>query len=668
MLLQKKEFYVRPFLPEGSMIMALVITMLFFSALVVAMLSTMGSSVFNQLNTAATTKATYIAKSGYNYLASNYKSATTEATKNSVLETLQGITFALLNNAGSFVLTVQPYYLRSQATLTIDTTNNLTLLVRFPGAVSYTIPSSATDKAMAVYTSNASHWRRFYYTTVTGSAPNYTLHLSNTNPPDGTINVIPGTGIVPVILTTASAQTLASGGNLNVAAGTCSIFPARFGFFEVPGVAALSSYVFYYDHCTSGTPDTFFGIRDANNPTAPFPSTTGNIPATTSIYAHTSAAITSTGTFNTGSGLAVTPVSNTFSRMAILGYTVGGNSTNAPPYNYSITGTGGFTPLGTGVTVNATTITLGNTTANTGGVAWYAGNSDAAYCVNGICNFGGGIRAYFTFADSSTNASHGDGFTFTIMNGANNDISRRGGMPAITGMGELMAYAGPGNTVAGATVPLANTLDGLGLAPPKMAIEFDKYTNANVSGAGCNNGRSDAANNHMALMLWGANTAGNCAAGTTLAGYLAASCDDNIHGAGTAGDPDYPQNSLTGTPSPACLTDPTQVVCGYDDLGSTTYLNTTASHTFRIEVTRNQTANLDTNFNYNVQAWIDCTTCNDVTVHYTTSTPQINRTIELSLDKHTKFNTMLFGFTQSTGTAIQNITISNFAIYFTPPN
>ncbi|MGD0021427.1 MAG: hypothetical protein ABSC54_03905 [Smithellaceae bacterium] len=651
MLLPKKEFRLRPFLPEGSMIMALVITLLFFSLLVVSMLSTMGSSIFNQLNTTATTKAAYIAKSGYSYLASNYKSQTTEATKNSILETLHGITYALLNNAGSFVLNVSPYYFRtitSHMANGTDLRSGDTINFRFPGGVTY---APAAGSA-AVYMPTAYGW--FTYT-VSGSANNYTLTLTSrphniiTNA-NFTTSVSAGTSVVPMLTTPASNQTLTNGGNLTVT-GASAIYPARFGFFEIP--QADAAHVYTYDTCAG---NVFTNITDANNPSRTFSYTNVNAYR---VVVHTSAQINSTGTFNTGSGQAITPVSNTYSRMAILGYTVGGNSNNASPYANTITGTGGFTALGTGVTVNAAsnTITLGNSTANTGGVAWYAGNSDAAYCVSGICNSPYGIRAYFTFADSytCTGTCHGDGFTFTVMNGANNDASRRGGMPAITGMGELMAYAGPGNTVAAATAPRANTLDGLGLAPPKMAIEFDKYTNAGVTSAGCSNGRNDAANDHMALMLWGANTAGNCATGTTLAGYLAASCDDNIHGAGTAGDPDYPQNSYTGDGTG-----------GYYDLGSTTFFDTTASHTARIEIFRNPTANADGNYNYNVQAWIDCTNCSDVTIPYTAATPQINRTIELSPAMHAQFSTLLFGFTQSTGSAMQNITISNFAIYFTP--
>ena len=463
MLLKRKKICRGPFLNKGSILITLIVTLLIFSVLAVAMLSLTGISIFNQLNTSSTTKATYIAKSGYNYLASVYKNAATEVPKNLALENLNSVNFQLLNNNGSFLLNVEPSYLRSQQTLTINNTNGLTLLVKFPGAVSYTIPTSAANKLMAVYTTSG--WRRFYYTTCTTlGTNNYRLALSSTDPPDGTINVVGGTSsggtsIVPV-LTPASNQNLTNGGNLNVAAGTGAIFPARFGFFEIPRLAALSSYVFYYDHRTG---DTFYGIRDANKPTTPFP-TTAITTANGLIYAHTSAAITSQGTFNQGAGPAF---SSTFSRTAILGFKPGGNSDNVqqdiPGVNGWVAFGGGTNGPGIAINTGTQIINIGQGLNDTAGVAWYVGNSDAANCTAGICDFGIGIRAYFEFADSAT-GGRGDGFMFIIMNGILNDTTKRGGTPTGAGMGELMGYAGPGNTIAGATAPLANPpLDGLGL-------------------------------------------------------------------------------------------------------------------------------------------------------------------------------------------------------------
>jgi hypothetical protein len=212
---------------------------------------------------------------------------------------------------------------------------------------------------------------------------------------------------------------------------------------------------------------------------------------------------------------------------------------------HSITGINDFAaPVGTGVTVDKPNalIRLGGGTANTEGAAWYGGDSDAGYCVNGICNFGIGIRAYFEFrflnVDSSVDSTaYGNGFTFAIINGSNNVKTDRGGSPAGNVWPALMAYAGPGN----------DTINYLGLQPPKMAIEFDTYPNTNAAttcdtAAHINNNRNDANNNnHLALMLWGSNPATACSTGT------AVTYDDNRHGAGNGKtDISYPSNSANG--------------------------------------------------------------------------------------------------------------------------
>jgi hypothetical protein len=337
--------------------------------------------------------------------------------------------------------------------------------------------------------------------------------------------------------------------------------------------------------------------------------------------------------------------------------------------SHSITGFNDFAaPVGTGVVkTNATTITLGGGTANTEGVVWYGGDSDAGYCVNGICNFGIGIRAYFEFTfttvDNSTDSTtYGNGFTFAIINGSNNVKTDRGGSPAGNVWPALMAYAGPGN----------DTTNYLGLQPPKMAIEFDTYPNTSTNTT-CNNAaninanRSDAVNNynHLALMLWGLNPATACSSGT------AVTYDDNRHGAGD-GTTSYPYNSaFSGNGSG---------LGGYYQVakvaGTPNWLEDNVVHLFRIEIVR-ESISTDTTGNYIVRAWVDCAGCTaaqlaafkDTSIPFTQTpavSPQINRTIVLSAALHTSFNTMLFGFTQATGAAAQaqNIQIKNFVIYF----
>ncbi|MRR17860.1 MAG: hypothetical protein EG826_15540 [Deltaproteobacteria bacterium] len=631
---------------KGSVLIVLIVTILAFAVLAAVMVSLTGTALFGQLNTASTTEATYLAKSGYNYLASQFKSAATEAAKNAVLENLHNANYQLVNNGGSFSLNVKPNYMISQQILTVTNANGLRLNVEFPGDVSYAIPSSGTDKLMAVFTSSG--WRRFYYTTVTTLGVNsYRLNLSNTNPPDGqpfTIQV--GESVVPV-LSLSSNQTLATNGNLTVANGTGGILPDRFGFFEMPRGSNASGYVFYYDHRIG---DTLYGIRDANQPDRVFSYTTTN--TTRLIYVHTAAQITSTGTFNPGSA---SQVSSTFSRTAILGLNPGGFSDNVP---HNVPGFDNWVRIGTGVAIDASDpdpanqiVFLGQGDNDTAGVAWYAGDSVSANCAAGLCDFGVGIRAYFEFRDTNGSADSGDGFMFMIMNGILNDTTKRGGTPSAAGMGELMGYAGPGNTHPTSALPRATPpLDGLGLQPPKISIEFDRYNNPGINSAGCGNGRNDAAGNHMALMLWGNNTAGNCSNGLPAVSY-----DDNVHGQGTWGSAVVPRNSTSGD----------SVADGSRGYFNTSFADTTTRE-FRIEVTRAATPNGSGNYDYNVKAWIDCTACNDVSTAFSGSAPQINRTIELTPTLHANFHKMFFGFTQGTGGATQNLEITRFDIFFPP--
>jgi hypothetical protein len=343
-------------------------------------------------------------------------------------------------------------------------------------------------------------------------------------------------------------------------------------------------------------------------------------------------------------------------------------------------------PTNPAITIDPVThaILLGNAVGNGSGAIWYGGTTTGCNpCTSGVCTFGLGFRAYFEFkintTDSSTDSrAVGDGFNFTIVNASNNDVTKRGGFPNTSGsMGELMGYAGSGNTATTSSLPRATApLDGLGLEPPKMDLEFDTYPNTGAMvNNGCSGNRNDTTNNHIALLFWGANTAPvlttmcptGSTAGTT---FPQASYDDNIHGAGTAGSPsDNPINSA--------YNDGTG---GYYERakGTSTYnwLENAQYHRVRIEVIR-----IPSTYSYQMKAWVDCeslaspyTGCpaneyvyfQDVINPYNNSSylPKIDRTQILTSAFNTLFNNILFGFTLGTGGATQGIEINNFAIYF----
>jgi hypothetical protein len=310
-------------------------------------------------------------------------------------------------------------------------------------------------------------------------------------------------------------------------------------------------------------------------------------------------------------------------------------------------------------------LSVGNDMYNSSGSYIYGGDSDIAYCVQGNCVFGTGVRVYFefTFQDqdsSSDSTAQADGFTFFIINGSNNTKNSTGGAPASISMGELLGYGGPGRT------------DGSGLQPPKMAMEFDVFPNTG-SGSICAAGsRKDAADNHMALMFWGNNNYGTT---TCSGGGYENRYDDNVHGDGSGTNP---VNSY-GPSLTNCVSNPAQAQCGYYSTTKGTYnwLEDGQLHRFRIEVTRGTIPTAGT-YTYNIKAWVDCgynsnqgtfcptsqlTAYQDLTTPYGLA-PQINRTVSLAATDHQAFNTMLFGWGYSTGASTQTVRFQNFNIYF----
>lgn len=113
-------------------------------------------------------------------------------------------------------------------------------------------------------------------------------------------------------------------------------------------------------------------------------------------------------------------------------------------------------------------IKLGLGVGSASAAVWYGGTQDVGgvsgdFCSAGKCKFEYGMRAYFTFNYNGT----GDGFTFALTNGQDNSVSSLGSA------GEYLGYAGAGA--------------GSGIQPPKMALEFDTYTNSARNDPGTSN-------------------------------------------------------------------------------------------------------------------------------------------------------------------------------------
>jgi hypothetical protein len=153
----------------------------------------------------------------------------------------------------------------------------------------------------------------------------------------------------------------------------------------------------------------------------------------------------------------------------------------------------------------------------------------------------------------------------------------------------------------------------------------------------------------------------------------AASYDDNRHGAGGRTTPQNSLNSNNGN--------------GYDGYHQVTgsspnWLEDGSLHRLRMELIRPiilaDDGKPDAVYDYQVKIWIDCATCSaaelaqfkEVRADFSASLPQIEKTInrgsslEIDPADHVALKRILFGFTQGTGMATQNITLRNLELYF----
>lgn len=306
---------------------------------------------------------------------------------------------------------------------------------------------------------------------------------------------------------------------------------------------------------------------------------------------------------------------------------------------------------------------------STFGALWYQGSAVPGNCTGGKCDFGTGFRAFFVFQYAA--GSTGDGFTFAFFNGTDNDVHAVGGH---YDRGELMGYAGD-SRIDSAGNYFLDGRNGRGIQPPKMAIEFDVYTNygsSNVCASGSRrDGDESPDRNHVGYVFWGENTNSICTSTTGKNTY-----DDNRHNEGSGDGPDKPRNSRR----PSDGADPSYFNASSLAWPSNWLLSNTPTnvYAFRVEVTRSTTANVNGNYDYTIKSWVKQCATNDITcptydetssyantkTDYTAEAATLTRTIDLDSTRHQKFSTFFYGWTTATGGATQNILINRHKINF----
>jgi outer membrane protein assembly factor BamB len=118
------------------------------------------------------------------------------------------------------------------------------------------------------------------------------------------------------------------------------------------------------------------------------------------------------------------------------------------------------------------------TSEGTFGAVWFKDTRPIGgirdFCDQGGCLFNDGFRAFFILAFSGS--TDGDGLTFSVVN--QSDLNTIGSVGGDINLSELLAYAGDSRSVS-CPASKSGFLDGqgLGLRPPKMAVEFDGKAN-----------------------------------------------------------------------------------------------------------------------------------------------------------------------------------------------
>jgi len=266
---------------KGSILIGLIVTMVIFGILGAAMVSLFSSSTMSQLRGNYSQRAYYLAESGFNYVASEFLNASSEAAKDNTLEALNAQkTFTLLNNDGKFELCVYPYYYKATANSPAGST---TLSAKVPGSFPPDLTlSSGYLKIGAVV-------ERYSGAVPSGSNVTFTISSSG-----GLTNAVSSGDTIYSVSHVNNAQTITKANNsVNLeASGSADAFPVINGNFRIEGTGSSDPNRFWGYRKRDG--NTLKGIMPMDDPNGAFSET---IQTTNDIVLEKFVRIDSTGIF-----------------------------------------------------------------------------------------------------------------------------------------------------------------------------------------------------------------------------------------------------------------------------------------------------------------------------------------------------------------------------------
>ena len=208
---------------RGSILISLIVTIVILSVLGAAMVSLFSTSSMNQISGNSSTRAYYLAESGYRYAFSEYSNAGSESAKNAILEFLHNKDYNLSGKDGKFHLDTYPYYYQTTADHPAgSTTLNTKVCGGFPPGLVLTTGFLKIDS------------RVYNYINAEQSGPNVTFTISG-----GTVGISNDTTVCSVSHSSSNrtVTNLSDNNyiNLETSTGSRDAFPLLNGTFKIDG-------------------------------------------------------------------------------------------------------------------------------------------------------------------------------------------------------------------------------------------------------------------------------------------------------------------------------------------------------------------------------------------------------------------------------------------------
>lgn len=219
---------------RGSILVSLIITMVIMAALGAAMLPMFSSSYMNEAYADQARKAYYLAESGFRYAAYNYRSASTDATKNTALSNMNKQTYTLLSNNGSFTIEVFPFWSYTSGATAAGAAS-------IPTTLYGTVPAEFSTSA-AGYLKVGTGYYSYTGFTVGTSAITFS-GVAASSPTTSVPAISSGTTVQLMGKTSGSTQTLSKNGNLTLASTGVDVLPTFSGNFTL--VSSSGSSIYY---------------------------------------------------------------------------------------------------------------------------------------------------------------------------------------------------------------------------------------------------------------------------------------------------------------------------------------------------------------------------------------------------------------------------------------